>query len=165
MNYHPSRVANPRNCSRLFRTPHQEKRLLRAVYSMRDIKPNFLNQTDAIVKFAFEKAWILESERPAKSKICNLNLLLLLLLLLFLFLSIQLLKISEDLESTTQFNVFFKEVAATEANIQHGGNISITIFVRQVTDRQISTVLVVIKLIFFLNFKDNKFKPTWSCNW
>ena len=130
---------------------------------MRDIKPNFLNQTDAIVKFAFEKAWILESERPPKSKICNLNLLL--LLLLFLFLSIQLLKISEDLESTTQFNVFFKEVAATEANIQHGGNISITIFVRQVTDRQISTVLVVIKLIFFLNFKDNKFKPTWSCNW
>ena len=131
---------------------------------MRDIKPNFLNQTDAIVKFAFEKAWILESESPPKSKICNLNLLLLLLLLL-LFLSIQLLKISEDLESTTQFNVFFKEVAATEANIQHGGNISITIFVRQVTDRQISTVLVVIKLIFFLNFKDNKFKPTWSCNW
>ena len=130
---------------------------------MRDIKPNFLNQTDAIVKFAFEKAWILESESPPKSKICNLNLLLLLLLLLFL--SIQLLKISEDLESTTQFNVFFKEVAATEANIQHGGNISITIFVRQVTDRQISTVLVVIKLIFFLNFKDNKFKPTWSCNW
>ena len=59
---------------------------------MRDIKPNFLNQTDAIVKFAFEKAWILESERPPKSKICNLNLLLLLLLLLlFLFLSIQLL--------------------------------------------------------------------------
>ena len=118
---------------------------------MRDIKPNFLNQTDAIVKFAFEKAWILESERPPKSKICNLNLLLLLLLLLllFLFLSIQLLKISEDLESTTQFNVFFKEVAATEANIQHGGNISITIFVRQVTDRQISSVLVVIKLIFF----------------
>ena len=101
---------------------------------------------------------MLELERPPKSKICNLNLLL--LLLLFLFLSIQLLKISEDLESTTQFNVFFKEVAATEANIQHGGNISITIFVRQVTDRQISTVLVVIKLIFFLNFKDNKFKPT-----
>ena len=120
---------------------------------MRDIKPNFLNQTDAIVKFAFEKAWILESERPPKSKICNLNLLLLLLLLLlFLFLSIQLLKISEDLESTTQFNVFFKEVAATEANIQHSGNISITIFVRQVTDRQISTVLVVIKLIFFSEF-------------
>ena len=76
---------------------------------MRDIKPNFLNQTDAIVKFAFEKAWILESERPAKSKICNLNLLLL-LLLLFLFLSIQLLKISEDLESTTQFNVFLKKL-------------------------------------------------------
>ena len=118
---------------------------------MRDIKQNFLNQTDAIVKFAFEKAWILESERPPKSKICNLNLLLL-LLLLFLFLSIQLLKISEDLESTTQFNVFFKEVAATEANIQHSGNISITIFVRQVTDRQISTVLVVIKLIFFSEF-------------
>ena len=116
---------------------------------MRDIKPNFLNQTDAIVKFAFEKAWILESERPPKSKICNLNLLLLLLLL---FLSIQLFKISEDLESTTQFNVFFKEVAATEANIQHGGNISITIFVRQETDRQISTVLVIIKLIFFSEF-------------
>ena len=55
---------------------------------------------------------------------------------------------------------FFKVVAAREANIQHGRKISITIFVRQVTDRQISTVLVVIKLIFFLNFKDSKFKPT-----
>ena len=48
---------------------------------------------------------MLELERPPKSKICNLNLLLLLLLLLFL--SIQLFKISEDLESTTQFKVFF----------------------------------------------------------
>ena len=71
---------------------------------MRDNKPNFLNQTDAILKFAFEKDWMLELERPPKSKICNLNLLLLLLLL---FLSIQLFKISEDLESTTQFKVFF----------------------------------------------------------
>ena len=95
---------------------------------------------------------MLELERPPKSKICNLNLLLLLLLLLFL--SIQLFKISEDLESTTQFKVFFffKEVAAREANIQPGGNISITIFVRQETDRQISTVLVIIKLIFFSEF-------------
>ena len=118
---------------------------------MRDSKPNFLNQTDAILKFAFEKAWMLELERPPKSKICNLNLLLLLLLL---FLSIQLFKISEDLESTTQFKVFFffKEVAAREANIQPGGNISITIFVRQETDRQISTVLVIIKVIFFSEF-------------
>ena len=71
---------------------------------MRDSKPNFLNQTDAILKFAFEKACMLELERPPKSKICNLNLLLLLLLL---FLSIQLFKISEDLESTSQFKVFF----------------------------------------------------------
>ena len=71
---------------------------------MRDNKPNFLNQTDAILKFAFEKAWMLELERPPKSKICNLNLLLLLLLL---FLSIQLFKISEDLGSTYQFKVFF----------------------------------------------------------
>ena len=93
---------------------------------------------------------MLELERPPKSKICNLNLLLLLLLL---FLSIQLFKISEDLESTTQFKVvFFKEVAAREANIQPGGNISITIFVRQETDRQVSTVLVIIKLIFFSEF-------------
>lgn len=82
-----------------------------------------------------------------------------------MFLSIQLFKISENLESTSQFNVFFfKEDAAREANIQPGGKISITIFVRQETDRQISTVLVVIKQIFFLNFKDNKFKPTWICN-
>ena len=93
---------------------------------------------------------MLELERPPKSKICNLNLLL---LLLSLFLSIQLFKISEDLESTSQFKVFFfKEVAAREANIQPGGNISITIFVRQETDRQISTVLVIIKLIFFSEF-------------
>ena len=94
---------------------------------------------------------MLELERPPKSKICNLNLLLLLLLL---FLSIQLFKISEDLESTTQSKVFFffKEVAAREANIQPGGNISITIFVRQETDRQTSTVLVIIKLIFFSEF-------------
>lgn len=93
---------------------------------------------------------MLELERPPKSKICNLNLLL----LLSLFLSIQLFKISEDLESTSQFKVvfFFKEVAAREANIQPGGNISITIFVRQETDRQISTVLVIIKLIFFSEF-------------
>ena len=75
---------------------------------MRDNKPNFLNQTDAILKFAFEKACMLELERPPKSKICNLNLLLLLFLLLLLsFLSIQLFKISEDLESTSQFKVFF----------------------------------------------------------
>ena len=47
---------------------------------------------------------MLELERPPKSKICNLNLLLLLLLL---FLSVQLFKISEDLESTSQFKVFF----------------------------------------------------------
>lgn len=70
-----------------------------------------------------------------------------------MFLSIQLFKISENLESTSQFNVFFfKEDAAREANIQPGGKISITIFVRQETDRQISTVLVVIKQIFFSEF-------------